>query len=96
MRISSTTREGIPELWNKMQEFRNQMIESGDLEHVREKQHTVWMWNQIRDNMMQIFTNHASMSTRSKKLEKLVAKGAVTPGYAADILLKEFKQLLKS
>ena len=40
-RISSVTKEGIPELWEKMQEFRKTMVETGLLETKRERQHKV-------------------------------------------------------
>ena len=96
MRISSKTKEGIPELWTKMQEFRDKMEETGRFETVRENQHTVWMWNHIRDNIMKLFMKHPTISANAPKLEKQVAKGVVTPGLAADILLKEFKKTFKS
>ena len=96
MRISSKTNEGIPELWNKMQEFRDKMGETGRLEMIREKQHTIWMWNHIKDNVMKLFVKHPTISTHAEKIEQQVAKGVITPGLAADILLKEFTKSFKS
>ena len=39
---------------------------------------------------MTTFRKHAMVQKRITKLEGLVAKGAITPGYAADILLADF------
>ncbi len=96
MRISSKTKEGIPELWNKMEEFRDTMGASGHLEITRQKQHTVWMWNQIKDNIMKLFVRNPAVSAAVDKLEQQVSKGVITPGFAADILLQEFANSLKS
>ena len=96
MRVSSTTKEGIPELWTKMQEFRDRMEDAGHLEVVREKQHVIWMWNHIKDNIMKLFTKHPAVSANADKVQQQVAKGVITPGVAADILLKEFTKSFKS
>jgi len=94
IRISSRTKEGIPELWSSMTECWKCLLESGYLHTFREEQHKVWMWNHIRDNIMAKFTQQYDIQSRLDKLEPLVAKGAITPGYAADILLSEFLKSL--
>ena len=66
------------------------MSESGDIEMKRRKQHTVWMWNHIHDNIMTLFKGHPMVAKKITKYENLVATGTVTPGYAADVLLQEF------
>ena len=66
------------------------MTESGQLQSVRRKQHKIWMWNQIRDHVIDLFRNHPTVKSHIPQLEKEVASGAITPGHAADILLREF------
>jgi len=95
LRVSSTTGEGLPELWEKMKEFRNKLTLSGDLECRREKQHVRWMDNQITDKMRLLFLEHPTVRNLMPKLEFLVEKGAVTPGYAADVLLQQFSSSLR-
>jgi LAO/AO transport system kinase len=90
MSVSSVTKAGLPELWEKLKEFRNKLTLSGDLERRREKQHVLWMRNHIRDSMAQLFKEHPAVRELTPKLEFLVEKGALTPGYAADILLHQF------
>jgi len=89
------TGEGLAELWEKMKEFRNKLTQSGDLEHRREKQHVRWMDSQITDKMRLLFLEHPAVRRLVPKLEFLVEKGAVTPGYAADVLLQQFSSSLR-
>jgi len=95
MRVSSTTGEGLTELWEKMKEFRNKLTLSGDLERRREKQYVRWMDNHITDKMRLLFLEHPAVRSLMPKLEFLVEKGAVTPGYAADVLLQQFSSSLR-
>ena len=88
--MSSVTKAGLPELWEKLKEFRNKLTLSGDLERRREKQHVLWMRNHINDSMAHLFYEHLAVKQLTPKLEFLVEKGALTPGYAADILLHQF------
>lgn len=112
-RISSVTREGIPELWEDIDTFRKTVLDSGQLEMKRERQHKVnhvssfripgsdlcnllvsqvWMWNHIKEAVMQLFKEHPAVKAKIPKLEHLVSKSAITSGYAADILLQEFQK----
>jgi len=95
MRVSSMTGEGLVQLWDKMKEYRAKLSKSGDLERRRQKQHVKWMYNQINDNMRVLFNEHAAVRLLIPKLEFLVEKGALTSGYAADILLQTFASSLQ-
>jgi len=95
LRVSSMTGEGLSELWEKMKEFRNKLTLSGDLERHREKQHVRWMDNHIANKMRLLFLEHPAVRKLKPKLEYLVEKGAVTPGYAADVLLQQFSSSLR-
>lgn len=91
-RISSKTKEGIVELWEKMKEFRKVSLESGELEVKRMNQQKIWMWNHIRNEIIDIFKNHTRVKEEINSLEKYVSLGDITPGYAADTLLSLFKK----
>ena len=75
-----------------MSEFQKRMLESGEMDRKREKQHKVWMWNQIREHIMILFKEHPSVRPKIARMEHLVSKGAVTSGFAADVLLQEFSR----
>jgi len=95
MRVSSTTGEGLPELWAKIKEFRQKMTLSGELQRRREKQHVRWMKSHITDKIQRLFLEHPAVCRLMPKLEFLVEKGAVTPGYASDVLVQQFSSCLR-
>ncbi len=91
LRISSLTKEGIPKLWDTIQDYRERMLEAGEMDRRRRSQVKVWMWNHIQDNITQLFREHPAVQARLPDLEQAVASGRTTPGHAADILLQEFQ-----
>ncbi|XP_005995602.1 methylmalonic aciduria type A protein, mitochondrial [Latimeria chalumnae] len=90
MHISSRTGEGIPELWSKMSEFHSAVLSSGELIARRQKQQKVWMWNLIGENVLEHFRKHPAVRDQIPLLEDRVFNGVLSPGLAADILLKAF------
>ncbi|KFP72067.1 hypothetical protein N310_08834, partial [Acanthisitta chloris] len=91
MRISAKTGEGILEMWDTMSEFRDLMLTSGELIAKRRKQQKVWMWNLIQENMLEHFRSHLAVKDKIPLLEEKVLSGVLSPGLAADLLLKAFK-----
>ncbi|KAI3353084.1 hypothetical protein L3Q82_019647 [Scortum barcoo] len=90
VRASSDTREGIPEVWAKMESYRDAMLASGELQGRRRAQQKVWMWSLIQENVLRHFQDHPSVRDALPNLEEKVTKGAISPGLAADLLLKAF------
>ncbi|XP_038647864.1 methylmalonic aciduria type A protein, mitochondrial isoform X3 [Scyliorhinus canicula] len=88
--VSSKTGEGIPELWEKIVEFHTSILASGELQINRQKQQKVWMWSLIKENVTEYFCNHPTVRNQIPSLEDKVVSGDLTPGLAADILLKAF------
>ncbi|XP_010841979.1 PREDICTED: methylmalonic aciduria type A protein, mitochondrial [Bison bison bison] len=91
IRISARSGEGITEMWDKMKEFQEVMLVSGELAAKRQKQQKVWMWNLIQENVIEHFRTHPEVREQIPLLEKRVLSGALSPGLAADLLLKAFK-----
>ncbi|KAA8594673.1 hypothetical protein FQN60_011808 [Etheostoma spectabile] len=90
VRASSHTSEGIQEAWAKMEVYRDTMLASGELQGRRRAQQKVWMWSLIQENALCHFQNHPSVREALPHLEERVTKGAISPGLAADLLLKAF------
>lgn len=90
MRVSSLKKHGIKELWDKMAEYRMKMSNSGELLHRRDAQHKIWMWNYIKENILDMFCEHPSVKLKLANLEDQVNQRLISPGLAADTLLKEF------
>ncbi|EPQ06889.1 Methylmalonic aciduria type A protein, mitochondrial [Myotis brandtii] len=91
VRISSRTGEGIAEMWDKMREFQDLMLASGELMTRRQKQQKIWMWNLIQESVLEHFRTHPTVRGQIPLLERKVLSGALSPGLAADLLLKAFK-----
>ncbi|GCC32967.1 methylmalonic aciduria type A protein, mitochondrial isoform X1 [Chiloscyllium punctatum] len=89
-RVSSKTGQGIPELWEEIEKFKATLLESGELQIKRRKQQKVWMWSLIKENITEYFCDHPSVRNQIPSLEDKVVNGDITPGLAADILLKAF------
>ncbi|XP_007897407.2 methylmalonic aciduria type A protein, mitochondrial [Callorhinchus milii] len=90
MSISSKSGKGIPELWEKMTEFHTSMFASEELQIKRQNQLKVWMWNLIRENILESFYNHPAVRNQVPSIEAKVVHGEITPVLAADLLLKAF------
>ncbi|KAM4603942.1 methylmalonic aciduria type A protein, mitochondrial [Polymixia lowei] len=90
VRVSSQTGEGIPELWAKIESYRNAMLTSGELQVRRRAQQKVWMWSLIQENVLRHFQNHPAVRGELPHLEDKVTRGAISPGLAADLLLRAF------
>ncbi|XP_069878247.1 methylmalonic aciduria type A protein, mitochondrial isoform X1 [Dipodomys merriami] len=92
VRVSAKTGEGIAEMWDKMRDFQNVMLASGELAAKRRRQQKVWMWNLIQDNVLEHFRAHPTVREQIPLLESKVLSGALPPGLAADLLLKTFQK----
>ncbi|XP_013877931.1 methylmalonic aciduria type A protein, mitochondrial [Austrofundulus limnaeus] len=92
VRASSHTSEGITEAWAKMESFRDAMLTSGELQGRRRAQHRVWMWSLIQENVLRHFQNHPGVREALPRLEERVTRGVLSPGLAADLLLKAFSE----
>ncbi|XP_074085312.1 methylmalonic aciduria type A protein, mitochondrial isoform X2 [Macrotis lagotis] len=91
VRISSRTGEGITEMWDRMKEFRDLMLASQELIARRQKQQKIWMWNLIQESVLERFRSCSAVKDQIPLLEEKVARGDLSPGLAADILLKAFQ-----
>lgn len=92
VRASSHSGEGIPEVWAKMESYRDTMLSRGELQGKRQAQQKVWMWSLIQENVLCHFQNHPTVRENLPRLEERVTCGAISPGLAADLLLKAFAQ----
>ncbi|KAL2098366.1 hypothetical protein ACEWY4_007573 [Coilia grayii] len=90
VRVSSQTGEGVADLWNTMLAFKSVGLNSGELLTRRRNQQKVWMWNLIQENALRHFQEHPSVAALLLQLEERVTRGEISPGLAADLLLKAF------
>jgi LAO/AO transport system kinase len=89
-RVSSVTKEGMPELWSTMEQYRRSMTACGELARRRKHQRVLWMRSQVDSKVRELFYEHPSVLSATGRLEELVENARVTPGLAADVLVQIF------
>lgn len=90
LKVSSLTKDGLPELWAVMKEFHETMIQTGELFETRRKQQRIWMWSHITQHIMQVFREDPRVKMHISEMELLVEQGSITAGQAAETLLRYF------
>ena len=88
---SALTNKGIGEVWDAVTNYESIMLETGELTTNRAEQARAWMWNEIREGLIEAFKAEPAVAAKVRKLEVEVAEGRITPGAAADRLLKRFQ-----
>ncbi|MBI1182424.1 MAG: methylmalonyl Co-A mutase-associated GTPase MeaB [Alphaproteobacteria bacterium] len=88
---SALAGKGIGEVWDAVTDFESVMVEKGELHSNRASQARAWMWNEIREGLIEAFRTEPSVAKRIPDLEAEVSGGRITPGAAADKLLKRFR-----
>jgi LAO/AO transport system kinase len=68
------------------------MIDSGELLTKRAQQLRKWMWNNIKDRMLDQFLSDTEIQTAIQSYEQRVIRGLITPFVAADAILTLFSK----
>ena len=87
---SAVTGDGLGEIWGKIQEHRETLSGSGELQERRRRQQVRWMWQMLDDRLLTAFRHHPEVQQRLDKLQREVAGGRTTATTAADQLLAAF------
>nr|XP_045581578.1 methylmalonic aciduria type A protein, mitochondrial-like [Procambarus clarkii] len=94
-RISSVTGEGIPELWQLMQMYKKSMEDCGEFLTRRRSQRQTWLWTYLKDSLISAFINAPGLRETINQIEDKVMDGVISPGDAADILIRQHIDSLK-
>ena len=90
LRCSARTGDGLPQLWETLQGFRQKMTEDGQLAARRRRQRGVWLRAEIERAVVAEFRRSPAVARELPRLEREVAAGRVPPGVAADRLMELF------
>jgi len=90
---SAMTGEGVKEVWEMMEKFREVMEEKGEMEKRRAEQHQKWMWSYVEEKLLSIVRDVKGEEVN--QLEKMVLKDILSPGAAADKVVQIFLDQLK-
>ncbi|XP_071477897.1 methylmalonic aciduria type A homolog, mitochondrial-like [Diadema antillarum] len=91
--VSSKTGDGLDKAWQTMEEYRGIMSRAGELVRKRQVQRRVWMWQHIKDRMMEQFRESRELGGDIQRWEEEVMAGRCTSGMAADELLRKFSEI---
>lgn len=84
---SALTHQGIGEVWDTVNRYRATLEPLGAIEHRRAEQARAWMWNEIREDLIDAFLAAPGQEERLKAMEAAVTAGRMTPAHAARLLL---------
>ncbi|CAG8478506.1 9172_t:CDS:10 [Paraglomus occultum] len=90
IRVSAKSNVGIKETWDIIQEYCNVMRESGQFEKRRGEQRKLWMWTQIKNELMDRLKSDTAIRTMVEELEEKVFQGEMASGAAADYVVDRF------
>ncbi|WP_088014041.1 methylmalonyl Co-A mutase-associated GTPase MeaB [Gottfriedia acidiceleris] len=83
--------EGIEEIWNEINAFKNLTTESGYFFERRQKQMIDWMYNMVFEQLKLSFLNHEIVKQNLKTIESSIVNGELTATTAANHLLTIFE-----
>ena len=85
---------GIPEVWEKMLEFEKLVHGNGYFEKNRREQQIQWMYNNIHEDLKQLFYGSDHIAEHLEVLEKEIIQDKISPVKAAEKIIEEFKSNL--
>ncbi|CAF3397976.1 unnamed protein product [Rotaria sp. Silwood1] len=91
--VSSRTNTGIDKSWEQMLQFETAMIKSGEFMTKRSQQLRKWMWNNVKDRILEQFLDDEDIKKAIQTYEERVTRGLITPFVAADAILTLFAKV---
>jgi|TARA_B100001540_G_scaffold156778_1_gene138874 LAO/AO transport system kinase len=89
---SSLTGKGLDEVWEKIQDHKKILENSGEWEQRRQVQKMKWMWSIVQDRLSSDLHDHPSITEQVPELEKAVLEGKISATAAAETLLEIFRK----
>ena len=87
---SALTGEGVPEVWKLVEQFREDIGESGELGARRAEQARSWLWEAVSADVVDALKADARVKKRLPAIEQHVVEGTLTAGAAARELIDTF------
>ncbi len=90
---SALTGAGIAEIWEVIEEFREETTKSGFFEQRRQEQALDWMYTMVEQQLRRHFFNHPAVTAQLPALKQAVVNGTTTATAAVKSLLEAFDGL---
>ena len=88
---SAMTGEGIPEIWQTISDFKEQIQKSGVWQIRRRHQEKDWLHSLVDEQLHNLFVTHSSIQSILPEVERDVMEGKLTALTAAKMLLERFE-----
>lgn len=85
---------GIEEVWDKVLEFKNLVVENGYFQSNRKKQQIQWMYNNIHEELKQLFYGSEHIADQLRILERKIVEAKLSPVKAAESIIREFRSTI--
>lgn len=85
---------GIAEVWEQVMEYKKLVDANGYFKTNRKEQQIQWMYNNIHEELKQLFYGSAHIKEHLKALEKEVIEARISPVKAAEKIIREFKSTI--
>ena len=87
---SALNGDGVSEIWQIIQEFRNTMQDSGALAQYREQQAIGWLWGEAAAMLKTKMMDDLALKSNVKTIESAVLNGEMSPWVGASKLIEKF------
>ncbi|MPT34836.1 MAG: methylmalonyl Co-A mutase-associated GTPase MeaB, partial [Flavobacterium sp.] len=87
---SALTQEGIPDVWNTIEEYFTLTRENGYFHQKRKEQNQYWLLETINEQLKQNFYNHPDIQILLEENKKAVQNNEISPFAAAKLLLDNY------
>jgi len=85
---------GISEVWERIEEFKALVVENGYFQKNRKEQQIEWMYNNIHEELKQLFYGSKEIKDQLKLLEDDIVSSKISPVKAAEKMIEAFKKAL--
>jgi LAO/AO transport system kinase len=91
---SAMKNTGISEVWERIEEFKTLVLENGYFQKNRKEQQIQWMYNNINEELKQLFYGSNEIKNQLKLLEDDIVSSKISPVKAAEKMIEAFKKSL--
>lgn len=82
---------GLDTVWEQVEQHRDVLTSTGELEEKRSRQRVEWTWTLVREQLMSELTTHPAVREVLDDVETGVRSGEIPAGLAAERLLEAFR-----
>lgn len=90
--ISALKNHGVNEVWQTVEEYRETLGNTGEIESRRSAQARAWLWSETADSLLTELKENQAVKSLVDPLERDVMQGKTTPTIAARKLIDAFRK----